>query len=60
MLKTCKLAVIIPIFDEAPGMLLRPLQSLVRQKGVEFQDFGAVFAINNAKADAVNKSPLFC
>ncbi len=59
MLKTCKLAVIIPIFDETPGMLLRPLQSLVRQKGVEFQDFEAVFAINNAKADAVNKSPAF-
>lgn len=59
MLKTCELAVIIPIFNETPEMLLRPLESLAEQKGVSFQNFEVVFIVNNSKAEAINLVPAF-
>ncbi|MFA5991734.1 MAG: glycosyltransferase family A protein [Candidatus Doudnabacteria bacterium] len=59
MLKTCKLAVLIPIFNETSEMILRPLESLAEQEGVGFQNFEVVFIVNNSKAEALNKAPAF-
>jgi hypothetical protein len=59
MLPECRVAVLIPVYDESSEILMRPLQSLVDQQNVNFDDFEVVFIVNNNKQEAKQKSPAF-
>lgn len=59
MLKTCKLTVLIPVYNESPEILLRPLESLIKQNGIKFENFEVVFVVNNSRLEAINKDPAF-
>ncbi len=59
MLKTCRLAILIPVYNESPEMFLRPLESLVLQEKVSFLDFEVIFTVNNSRAEAAEQAESF-
>jgi hypothetical protein len=59
MEKSCKLSVLIPVYGESLEMVMRPLLSLIAQKGVGFADFEVVMAVNNSRQEALQKTDVF-
>jgi hypothetical protein len=57
--RSCKVAVLIPVYDENFNMILRPIYSLAGQRGVGFDEFEAVVIVNNSRAEAKNKNKAF-
>lgn len=55
----CQAAVLIPVYDETPQMLLRPLLSLARQEGIQPEQFEIIVIVNNSRQEAEEKTPAF-
>lgn len=59
MNRDCKVAVLIPVFNESLDMLLRPLLSLARQTRVRSKDFKVAFVVSNNRKKALDRSTEF-
>ena len=55
----CKVAVMIPVYDESHGNILRSLSSLAEQEDVGSDLFEVDFVVNNPKTDAESESEAF-
>lgn len=59
MNQECKVAVMIPVYNESPSTLLRSLSSLSKQEGADPHTFEVDIVVNNKKQDAENNSDAF-
>jgi hypothetical protein len=57
--KECKVAVLVPVYDEQPELILRCLASLASQNGVRPQDYEIVINVNNKKSEARQSSAAY-
>jgi hypothetical protein len=56
---SCRVAVLLPAYDESVKTLLRPLLSLARQEKAAKEEFEVVVIANNNKKEALDLSPAY-
>jgi len=59
MAKQCRVAVMIPVYNETIATVLRPLLSLARQEGAEPEIFEVDVIVNNSRKEALKNAPAF-
>ena len=55
----CRVAVLLPAYNEDAATLVRPLLSLARQNIGDMEKFEAVVVVNNSRREAETTSPVF-
>jgi hypothetical protein len=59
MAKQCRVAVMIPVYNETLLTVLRPLLSLARQKEIAPEIFEVDIIVNNSRKEALENAPAF-
>lgn len=55
----CKIAVMVPVYNESAGLFLSCLESLAAQTKIKPEEFEVAVVINNSKREALEKEPAF-
>lgn len=54
--KNCKLAVVVPVYNEQSRRILKQMESIISQTGINPDEFEALYVVNNSPDDGSEKS----